>query len=360
MPPSLDDALPLSRGPAMANRFMLAPLTNTQSHADGTLSEAEHHWLMMRAQGGFGLTMTCAAHVQRNGQGFPGQLGIWDDAHLPGLTRLAKGIRDTGSIAAVQLQHSGRRAMADLTGEPASCPWDDAKSGAKSMTSEAIEQLIADFVRAAVRAEEAGFHGVELHGAHGYLLGQFLDADNNCRADGYGGDAAGRERVLRAVIDGIRAATEPDFQLGVRLSPERFGISIDDARELAQSLMTGGQIDYLDMSLWDAFKQPMDDAHKGKPLIAHFTDLERGDCRLGVAGKIMSAATAQRCIDMGSDYVLIGRGAIVHHDFPRLAIANAAFDVKPRPLARDYLRREGVSDVFLDYIKQNWPDFIID
>ena len=81
----------------MKNRFMLAPLTNLQSHADGTLSDDEFRWLAMRAEGGFGLTMTCAAHVQAAGQGFPGQLGIFDDKHLPGLARLAEAINQTGS-----------------------------------------------------------------------------------------------------------------------------------------------------------------------------------------------------------------------------------------------------------------------
>ena len=82
-----------ARGRGMKNRFMLAPLTNLQSHTDGRLSDDEYHWLVMRARGGFGLTMTCASHVQAQGQGFPGQLGCYSDAHLDGLTRLATGIR---------------------------------------------------------------------------------------------------------------------------------------------------------------------------------------------------------------------------------------------------------------------------
>ena len=94
------EPLTFSRGPAMKNRFMLAPLTNSQSHDDGTLSDDEFHWLVMRAQGGFGLTMTCAAHVQAEGRGFPGQLGIFSDDHLEGLTRLAAAIRASGERAA--------------------------------------------------------------------------------------------------------------------------------------------------------------------------------------------------------------------------------------------------------------------
>ena len=87
--PELLSPLTFARGPAMKNRFMLAPLTNCQSHDDGVLSDEEFNWLIMRAQGGFGLTMSCAAHVQENGRGFPGQLGTWSDRHIEGLTRLA-------------------------------------------------------------------------------------------------------------------------------------------------------------------------------------------------------------------------------------------------------------------------------
>ncbi|HWU25774.1 MAG TPA: hypothetical protein VN154_05170, partial [Rhizomicrobium sp.] len=90
--PQLFDALAFARGPVMKNRFMLAPLTNMQSHDDGTLSEEEFRWLTMRAEGGFGVTMTCAATVQATGQGFRGQLGIYADKHIAGLSRLAKTI----------------------------------------------------------------------------------------------------------------------------------------------------------------------------------------------------------------------------------------------------------------------------
>lgn len=357
---SMQDEVAFSRGPAMSNRMMLAPLTNPQSNADGTLGDDEYNWLTMRAEGGFGLVMTCASHVQKSGQGFPGQLGIWDDSHIPGLTRLAEGIHRHGSLAAVQLQHSGRRSRPDLTGEPAPCPWDDEKSGAVAMSEAQIEQLIEDFAQAAVRAEKAGFDGVELHGAHGYLLAQFLDGENNNRSDAYGGSFENRQRVLWSCIDRVRAETGPDFQLGVRLSPERFGIRLEEARQLAQSLMTSGTIDYLDMSLWNAFNEPVEAEFKSKPLIDWFTELDRGDCRLGVAGAIMDGATVQRCLDHGADFTLIGRAAIIHHDFAQRVLADPAFAAKERPLSRAWLHSEGVSETFCDYIKGTWPDFIAD
>lgn len=353
---SLSEALPLPRGAAMKNRFMLAPLTNMQSNPDGTLHEDEYKWLVRRAEGEFGLTMTCAAHVQRTGQGFVGQLGVFNDDMLPGLTRLADGIRNAGSLSSMQLQHSGQRSASDLGGQPVA-PIDIAETGARALTTDEVYRLRDDFIAASVRAEKAGFDGVELHGAHGYLLCHFLDTANN-RTDGYGGSLEERARLLHEIIDGVRATTGSAFQLGVRLSPERYGIAIDEARTLATTLMTSGKIDYLDMSLWSVFKEPEDKTYAGRRIIDLFTELPRGGTPLGVAGKIMSTATAQACIDAGADFVLIGRGAIIHHDFPRLAIADEAFTSLPLPVSRDHLANEALGPRFIDYMASGWKGFV--
>ena len=163
------EPLSMKRGPAMKNRFMLAPLTNSQSHEDGILSDGEFRWLTMRAEGGYGLTMTCAAHVQAIGKGFPGQLGCFGDEHLPGLTRLADKIREYGSVSSLQLHHAGMRSPANLIGEAPVCPSDDAETGARALSHDEVLRLRDDFIAAAVRAEKAGFDGVEIHGAHWML-----------------------------------------------------------------------------------------------------------------------------------------------------------------------------------------------
>jgi 2,4-dienoyl-CoA reductase-like NADH-dependent reductase (Old Yellow Enzyme family) len=341
----------------LGNRFVLAPLTNQQSHADGTLSDEEFHWLTMRSQGGFSLTMTCAAHVQKGGQAFEGQLGIWSDAHLPGLARLAAGIRASGSLSAVQLHHGGRRAEPALSGEPGRAPFDDPETGATALTTSEVQLLRDDFIAAAVRAERAGFDGVELHGAHGYMLCSFLDADNNRRTDSYGGSFGNRCRILFELVEGIRAATGPDFQLGMRISPERFGIPLAEARELARRLLATGRLDYLDLSLWDVFKEPADQGFAGTRLIDHFVDLPRNGTALGVAGKIGSAAAAQACLDSGADFVLIGRGAILHHDFPRLAMADPGFGRAFLPVGAATLAAEGLSAKFIGYMGK-WHGFV--
>jgi 2,4-dienoyl-CoA reductase-like NADH-dependent reductase (Old Yellow Enzyme family) len=350
--------LDFMRGPAMPNRFMLAPMTNLQSNEDGTLGEDEYRWLTRRAQGGFGLTMTCAAHVQAAGKGFSGQLGVWSDAHLPGLERLARGLNAAGGLSSVQLHHAGRRSPSDLIGEAPHAPWQDAETGARALSTGEVEQVIEDFILAALRAEKAGFHGVELHSAHGYLLAQFLDADNTHRDDRYGGSFENRTRALFEIIDGIRARAGAGFQVGVRLSPERFGVKLGEARMLAQQVLQCGKVDYLDMSLWDVFKEPVEAEFRGKPLIDYFTDLERGSTRLGVAGKIMDGPTAQKCLDAGADCVLIGRAGILHHDFPERVRRDAAFESVPRPVSREYLREEGLGPVFVDYMANSWKGFV--
>ncbi|MEN9315174.1 MAG: hypothetical protein RIS35_1567, partial [Pseudomonadota bacterium] len=245
MTTKLSDSLSFARGPALKNRLVLAPMANDQSHADGTLGDEEHRWLLSRAEAGYGLVLTTATWVQRSGKGMAGQLGIASDEHVPRLARLADAIHAAGGRCAVQLYHGGRRAI-PLPGQAPLAPWDDAETGARALTTAEVEQLVEDFVLAALRAERAGFDGVELHGAHGYLLAQFLDREHNRRNDAYGGSFENRCRVLLSIVEGIRARAGRNFQLGVRLSPERFGIDIGEMRELGQRLMTSGRIDYLD------------------------------------------------------------------------------------------------------------------
>lgn len=350
------DSLQLTHGPKWRNRFALAPLTNCQSNPDGSLSDDEVQWLTARAQGEFGLVMTAAAFVAPAGHVWQGQLGISDDSYLPGLRRLAEGLRAAGACSSVQLHHGGRRAERAITGRAAQCPWDDPDHDAVAMTVDGIEATVGDFVAAAVRAERAGFDGVELHGAHGYLLGQFLDTSRNHRPDAYGTTLDNRFRIVREVMEGIRAATGDEFQLGLRLSPEGFGIPLPDGREYARLALETGLLDYLELSLWDVFMRP----RRGGEgmLIEHFVDLPRGATQLGVAGKVLSTADAQWCLDKGADFVSVGRGAIVHHDFAARALADASFTARSLPVPVDVLRQERVGPAFIDYLLETFPDVV--
>lgn len=356
---SLFDEVTFARGPAMKNRFMLAPLTNQQSHADGTLSDDEFRWLTMRATGGFGLVMTCAAHVQAVGQGFAGQLGVFSDEHLPGLTRLASAIRAEGSVAVVQLHHAGRRSPKDLIGTDPVCPFADPEVGARALSTAEVEQLIEDFVAAAKRCERAGFDGVELHGAHDYIICEFLNPESNLRTDRYGGSLENRSRMTFEILEGIRSRCRPDFNVSIRLSPERFGMRTAEIASLYEDLATSGLVDFIDMSLWDVFKTCADPDFEDRRLVDVFASLERGATRLGVAGKLYSAQDCRRALDAGADFVVIGRGAILHHDFPRQCANDQDFVVRPLPATREALRGEGLSDTFIGYMG-NWKGFVED
>ena len=138
-----DEAVQLASGPAWANRYALAPMTNKQSHDDGTLSGAEYDWLVARGRGGFGVVKTCAAYVADAGRTWTGQLGIASGRHLPGLTRLADGLRATGTRSIVQLHHGGRRADRALAGHLVA-PFDDPGTGATAMTVDDVQAMIED------------------------------------------------------------------------------------------------------------------------------------------------------------------------------------------------------------------------
>lgn len=341
----------------MKNRFMLAPLTNQQSHADGTLSDDEYRWLTMRAQGGFGLTMTCASHVDARGQGFPGQLGCFGDQHTAGLRRLADGLNAAGTLSVVQLHHAGRRSPSDLIGTNPVAPFDDEGTGATALTSDDIATLIESFVAAAVRAEAAGFHGAEIHGAHDYIICEFLNGESNQRTDGYGGSLENRARIIFDIAKGIRERTSPQFHLALRLSPEGFGMSTREITEVYQMAVDSHYFDLLDMSLWSVFKEANDPDFAGQRLIDIFANLPRGDVRLAVAGHLYNAEDMRRCLDAGADIVALGRAAITNHNVPLLVKENPDFTMRELPVPRRVLSEEGLGETFVNYMS-GWKGFV--
>lgn len=353
----LSDTLHFKSGATLSNRFVLAPLTNLQSHTDGTLSEQEFRWLTMRAEGGFGMVMTCATQVQPAGQGFVGQLGCFDDRHIEGLTRLAAAIKAQGSLAVMQLHHAGMRSPSEVTGQAPQAPSDHAETGARGISHAEVITLREAFITAALRAERAGFDGVELHAAHGYMLAEFLSPTINRRSDEYGGSLDNRSRLLREIIDAVRSQCRKDFIIGVRLSPERYDIELLEMQALAQQLCTEGRVDFIDLSLWDVFKEPADKAFKGRSLLSYFTEIDRGEVLLGVAGKLYSAKDCQRCLELGADFVMPGRAAILHHDFPRQVAANPDFTAVALPVSVAYLQQQGVGKAFIDYLS-GWQGFV--
>jgi 2,4-dienoyl-CoA reductase-like NADH-dependent reductase (Old Yellow Enzyme family) len=336
---------------------MLAPLTNQQSHEDGQLSEEEFHWLSLRAKGQFGMTMTCASHVQAVGKGFPGQLGIYGDKHIKGHQRLTKEIKSYGCLAVIQLHHAGMRSPKELIEGLPVCPSNDEKTGARALTLKEVEQLRDDFILAGIRAKECGYDGIEIHGAHGYILSQFLSTEDNQREDHYGGSLENRSRIIFEIINGIRKACGETFLMGIRLSPEKVGMRLSEVKFFCQQIIDSGKIDFLDVSLWDSFKYPEEDQHKEKKLLDHFTELDFKNVLFTVAGKISTGIDVNTIINSKVDFVTIGRSAILHHDFPQKVIDNPQFEPIILPVSKEYLKKEGLSDIFVNYMRR-WPGFV--
>ncbi len=166
------------------------------------------------------------------------------------------------------------RSPRDLIGTQPVCPSDDAETGARALSRDEVEQLRDDFIAAAVRAERAGFDGVELHGAHGYVLCQFLCPETNRRTDEYGGSLENRSppavrhrrRHPRALPQRLHAWASGCRPSGSACASTRRGPS-------PQLLINSGSIDFLDLSLWDVFKEPQDEPFRGRSLLSYFTDL---------------------------------------------------------------------------------------
>ena len=353
--PSLFDPLVFRTGLSARNRVALAPMTNQQSHDDGSLSDDELLWLSSRAEGGFGIVTTCASHVAKDGQGWPGELGIFDDALLPGLERLAGALRKHGAVSMVQLFHGGLRADATASGHR---PWSASEiEGARAATEEDIARVIGQFGRAAARARRAGFDGVEIHGAHGYLLTQFLSATQNQRTDRWGGPLEGRARLIREVMRRVRAETGPGFTVGVRLSPEDFGnargLDLDESLQTARWLAEDGA-DFIHVSLWDAHQRTT--KRPDQRALPLFREALPADVKLLVTGKIWTLAEAEEQLALGADGVALGRSAILNPDWPRCA-RTPDWEPKRPPASVEELCARGLSPRFAEYLRR-WKGFV--
>jgi len=351
-------------GLVLKNRIALAPLTNKQSQPDGHLGDDELNFLARRADGGFGLVSTCAAYVALDGKAWEGELGVDRDDCLPGLTRLATRLHAGGAAAIVQLFHGGARADEALAGER---PWSASafthglkgdQAPPRAATEDDITRVSAAFVAAAVRAQRAGFDGVELHGAHGYVLSQFLSRTMNLRTDAWGGDITGRARLLREITQRVRAACGPNFCLGVRLSLEDFGqangLDLDESLQVSHWLVEDS-VDFIHASLWDVGR--MTAKRPEQHALSLLREVVPRSVAIFTAGKIWTRADAEDALARGADVVALGRSAILNPEWPRM-IADGSEPARP-PMTRAELGARAVSPTFQQYLT-SWKNFVAD
>ena len=349
-------------GHVSRNRAVLAAMTNKQSFEDGTLSEDEINWLLMRAEGGFGIITTAATHVVPDGQGWKGEMGVWGDHHVPGLTRLATGIRERGAISLAQIFHGGMFAPEAITGvRPVSASEnplsEDSDETSRELSYDEIESIISSFGDAASRCAKAGFDGVELHGAHGYLICQFLGEKTNRREDVWGGEIFDRARFLMRIIQDVRNKVPENFILGVRISPEhrKVGVRLEDSLELAEMLSEAG-IDFLHISCWDCSWGSSEFPEDERTLTQWFSDRLGKSVPIISAGGIWSTSDAKAVMASGADMVAVARVAIGHADWASHISEENYSPVKP-PFSNQHLLEQGLSETFVDYMR-GWDGFV--
>ncbi|CAH0344546.1 NADH-dependent flavin oxidoreductase [Bacillus sp. CECT 9360] len=324
----LFESLTLRNGTQLKNRVVMAPMTNFSSNPDGTVTEEEVSYYMRRSHG-VGMVVTACTYVTENGKGFHGEFGADRDELIPSLKKLATGIKEKGAKAVLQIFHGGRMCPPELVpnGETVSAssvaPEGEGQTVPRSLTETEIESIIRDYGEATRRAIEAGFDGVEIHGANGYLIQQFFSPHSNRREDRYGGSLEKRMTFPMAVIDEVQKVaaahakgTEP-FLIGYRFSPEEPetpGITMADTLTLIDALAEKN-LDYLHVSLndfWSTPRRGVEDTRSRMELIQ-----ERVGDKVPVigVGSIYTADDALKAKDTGVPLIALGREIIIDPDW---------------------------------------------
>ncbi|HYB21517.1 MAG TPA: NADH:flavin oxidoreductase, partial [Thermodesulfobacteriota bacterium] len=234
-------------GLRLKNRIVMAAMGNNLSHPQGIVSDQAIAYYRERARGGVGLIITEACPVSLAGRHRGQSICIHDDSFVPGLKRLTNAVHEQGSGIAVQLHHAGRLAYPKISGElplaPSPIPRAPGLMPPKELDCEEIQEIVDQFGIAARRAKAAGFDAVEIHGAHGYLIHQFLSPRTNQRKDEYGGSPQNRARFALKVLQKVREEAGDFFPVIFRVSVREFipgGYSLEESADLAAELERSG------------------------------------------------------------------------------------------------------------------------
>lgn len=341
--------LPL-RGITLPNRIAVSPMCQ-YSAVDGMPTDWHLVHLGGLAQGGAGLVLTEAASVAAEGRISAEDLGIWRDAHIEPLARIAAFIKAQGAVPGIQLAHAGRKAGSGAPwkgngvpppawpGEaPSALPFDEGWPVPRALDEPGIRRVVGEFREAAARALEAGFQVAELHGAHGYLLHQFLSPLANRRGDRYGGSLENRARLLREVVEAVRSVWPGNLPLLVRLSCTDWvpgGWDIDESVELARMLMPLG-VDLVDCSSGGMAPRATIPAGPGYQVPFAARIRREAGIPAGAVGLITDPAQAEGILERGeADLVFLGRELLRDPRWPlRAARELGARTPWPAPYAR--------------------------
>ncbi|WP_099158439.1 NADPH dehydrogenase NamA [Virgibacillus ndiopensis] len=313
----------------LKNRIVMSPMCMYACYEqDGKITPFHITHLTSRAVGQVGLVMTEAIAVMPEGRISPQDLGIWDDEHVAGLKELNEQIHAYGAKSATQLAHAGRKAVLDSAiYAPSALPFNDSSDTPVEMTEDDIQKTIQAFKNGARRAKESGFDIIELHGAHGYLINQFLSPLTNKRTDMYGGSKEKRYRFLSEVIDAVK--TEWNGPIFVRISTNEYsdeGNSLEDFIYFTNEMKKQG-IDLIDCSSGGVVPVKVL-SYPGYQLprceqIKHETGIATG-----AVGLITSGLQAEEIVQNDrADLVFIGRALLRNPYWPKAAADELGYSI---------------------------------
>ncbi|UII29121.1 NADH-dependent flavin oxidoreductase [Fulvivirga maritima] len=315
------------------NRIAMAPMTTWASNDDYTVSDDEIKHYKARS-GNVGMVITGCTRVMANGIGFNNEYASYDDSFLPSLKKLAMAAKKGGAPAILQIYHAGNKAVLDLIpdGIPVSASpialapsmFYTGGTVSRELTHEEILEMIKAFGQTTHRAIQAGFDGIELHGAHGFLLQNFFSPYYNQRTDYWGGSAKKRMNfaveVIKEVHDVIKKYAEKPFMIGFRISPEEpESYRVRDTFPLIDKLIDSG-IDYLHVSLADLLSQKsIDDENGDITLLKSILDHVQHRVPVIAAGGVKQFNEAEEALKLGLSMVAVGHGLVINPNWVELA-----------------------------------------
>lgn len=319
--------------------MVMAPMVTNYAYEDGSVTGRLRAYHVERARGGVGLIIVEASYVHPSGKGFQNEVGIYSDRLIPGLRSLVDAVHAHGAKIAIQLYHGGRQTKSSVTGQPivAPSPIPDPTEPEtpKELTKDEIAELVRAFGEAARRARAAGFDAVEVHGAHGYLINEFLSPFSNKRTDEYGGSLENRMRFPLEVVRAVRRAVGPDYPVIYRMSADEKvpgGLTLAETKGVAQSLEKEG-IDALHVSAgvyasaaW--IIQPM---ALPRACLADLAQGIRSVVRIPViaVGRFNDPEVAESVLAEGkADLIAFGRQLLTDPDMPRKVMEGRLDEVR--------------------------------
>ncbi|UJR63167.1 flavocytochrome c [Dickeya zeae] len=331
----------LPNGVELKNRLLMAPMTTCTGFYDGTVTRELVEYYQVRA-GSIGAVIVECCFIDDKGLAFPGAIGIDHDNKIAGLAKIASAIKEKGSKAILQIYHGGRMVEPKLIGgrspvgpSAVAAPREGA-AVPLALTGEDVEAMIAKFGEGVRRAIEAGFDGVEIHGANTYLIQQFYSPNSNLRTDEWGGSRDNRARFPLAVLDithkMARQYADASFIIGYRFSPEEIeepGIRFDDTLYLLEKLAARG-LDYLHFSMGYTLRSSIVDTTDPTPLIGKYVAMRSDTLAkvpvIGVGG-VVNQADADAALEHGYDLVAVGKACIAYPDWTDRLISQQKVDL---------------------------------